>query len=36
MVNYTDLHVNIKIDKTMETLAFLQSNSILDAVSGHP
>ena len=29
-------HVNIKIDKIMEPLAFLQSNSILDAVFGHP
>ena len=29
-------HVNIKIDKTMEPLAFLTSNFILEAVSGHP
>ena len=29
-------HVNIKIDKTMEPLAFLPPKSILDAVSGHP
>ena len=29
-------HVNIRLDKAMETLAFLPSNSILDAVSGLP
>ena len=29
-------HVNIKIDKTMEPLALLPSNSILDAASGLP
>ena len=29
-------HVNIKIDKTVEPLALIPSNSILDAVSGIP
>ena len=29
-------HVNTKIDKTIEPLALLPSNSILDAVSCHP
>ena len=29
-------HVNIIIDKTMEPLAFLLSNFILNAVYGHP
>ena len=28
-------HANIRIDKTIEPLAFLPSNFILDAVSGH-